>query len=81
LRRGSSRNRAPVSTTLSRPSSVEPAGQRRRAPGEVGGERVVVGDVEGERHAVVAGVGEQGQRVVEAVAGHAVGVVGVAQHG
>ena len=80
LRRGSSRNRAPVSTTLPRPSPSRRRPQRGGAGGQVRRERVEVADVEGERDAVVAAVGEQRERVVEAVAGQAVGVVGVAEH-
>ena len=42
---------------------------------QVVGERVEVADVEGEGDAVVAEVGEQGEGVVEAVVGQAVGAV------
>ena len=80
LARGSSRKRAPVSTTAAEAERVEAA---RRAPrsrrGQVRRQRVEVVEVEGERDAVVAGVGDQRDRVVEAVVGGAVGVVGEAQ--
>ncbi len=59
------------------------AGQQRGhlggAGGELGRERVEVGVVEGERHPVVAEVGEHRQRIAQPVVGEAVEAVSEAQ--
>ncbi|CAM5699097.1 hypothetical protein SGRIM128S_09752 [Streptomyces griseomycini] len=54
---------------------VQPSGDPAGAGGEVGGERVEVHVVEGQADPVVPEVGEEGEGVVEAQVGEAVGAV------
>ena len=76
---GSSRKRAPVSTTQPSPSCRSRAATRRRCSGKVRRERIEMMDVERQRHAVIAGIGDQAERVVQPMVGGAVRVVGETQ--
>ena len=53
----------------------QPARDRRRAGGEIRGERVEVRVVEGQRDPLVAQIGDHRQRVVQAMVGEPVGAV------
>ncbi|CAM5259011.1 hypothetical protein SANTM175S_02063 [Streptomyces antimycoticus] len=67
---------------LDRDAEAEPlevAGDAAGAGGEVRGERVEMHMVEGQRDAVVAEVGEEGEGIGQAEVGQAVGAVGEAQ--
>ena len=58
----------------SKAEHLQPRRQRPPPPGKVRRERVEVMNIERQRHAVIPGIRDQVQRVIEAVIGRSVGV-------